>query len=375
MDTLHIPESFRTRCLSAGMHDKMIPLFWKNTLRERADDYAEGYMDWCHEKGFLASNAVGLGITEENYREFISDFDYYRLFPLNNWMRMWVNDKLSLKYMLHGTSWQDIMPKYYYYSTPHGLRRLIDAPESEQTAEGVLNILRKFGKLACKPNNGSCSVGFRKLEYLSDTDSYSVNSEPISKNALVDFINNSPNLVYTEYLSPCRELALIHPKIHTIRVIVINEQGNSPEIVGGYVRFPVNKLGEANYIAAKEIGDFTYYTELDLCHGKMYAPSAVYRNKVEPCPTHPDTGHTLQEGTPIPRWEEIRKAALGIAEHLFGLEYIGYDFCMTDDGVKLMEINTHPGNMGCQYSHRVFSHSMLVEYLRKRLQEKDNLLK
>lgn len=372
-ETEHL-EELRQHCLAAGMGEKMTSIYIRHLGEEKAEDYPAGYMEWCHENGFLAAHAIGLGINPGNSAEFFSDFDYYRVFPLNNWMRMWVNDKLTLKYMLHGTPWQNVMPEYYFYSTPHGLRKLVDNPYDDQTAETVLRLVREHGKIACKPNNGSCSVGFCKLEYSRQTGSYLMNSSPCTEEELVHFINTTPNVIYTEYLTPCPELARIHPKIHTIRVIVINEHGNDPKIAGGYVRFPVNKLGEANYLSARQMGDYTFYTELDLRTGQMFRPSAVYLNKVEAMPTHPDTGYTMREGEPIPHWDELVETALGISRHLFGLEFIGFDLCVAEGGVKLMEINTHPGCNGIQWSHHVFDKTELVRYLRKRLAEKDALL-
>ena len=358
---------------AAGTAKKLIDAYQRQRQVERDEDFPAGYVQWCHERGFLAMHAQSLGVTKDNWEEFFSDFDYCRVFPLNNWMRIWINDKLTLKYMLHGTQWQDVMPEYYFYSTPHGLRKLLDNPYDEQSAETVLRLVREHGKIACKPNNGAGGAGFCKLEYSRQAGSYSMNSSPITEEELVHFIETTPNMIYTEYLNPCPELARIHPKIHTIRVIVINEHGNDPKIAGGYVRFPVNKLGEANWLETLKLDEFTYYAELDLHTGQMFRPSAVYPNKVKAMPTHPDTGYTMQEGEPIPHWDKLVETALGISRHLFGLEFIGFDLCVAEGGVKLMEINTHPGCSGIQWSHHVFDKTELVRYLRKRLAEKDSM--
>lgn len=75
------------------------------------------------------------GLTEENFTEYLSDYDYYRIWPLNSWTRIWVNDKMTLKYMLANTDLGDVMPKYYYYMSQDGLRALVDNPYREEFAD------------------------------------------------------------------------------------------------------------------------------------------------------------------------------------------------------------------------------------------------
>lgn len=65
-------------------------------------------------------------INDINYMNFLSEYDYYRI---------WINDKLTLKYMLDGTEYSGIMPKYYYYTSMDGLRTLVDNPYKNDIAD------------------------------------------------------------------------------------------------------------------------------------------------------------------------------------------------------------------------------------------------
>ena len=80
-------------------------------------------------------------------------------------MRIWVNDKLTLKYILSGTKFGEVMPKYYYYMSSRGLRSLMDNDDDKQTIKTFIEKLKQVGCFACKPCNGTESVGFFKLSY------------------------------------------------------------------------------------------------------------------------------------------------------------------------------------------------------------------
>lgn len=54
---------------------------------------------WALQRGFLPSRVKLYGLTEENYHDYLSDIDYYYLHPINNHFAIWINDKLTLKYI------------------------------------------------------------------------------------------------------------------------------------------------------------------------------------------------------------------------------------------------------------------------------------
>lgn len=149
--------------------------------REKAEDFEPGFMDWAHEHGFIAGHAAALGIDESNYSGYVSDRDAHKGWPHNSWTKMWVNDKLTLKYVLQGTEWENLIPKYYYYSLPgKGLRSLCDNP-NDATFGSFARTLREVGAFACKPNNGTASNGFHCLNCDSAGGGSSLTESPLMR--------------------------------------------------------------------------------------------------------------------------------------------------------------------------------------------------
>lgn len=346
--------------------------FYYNLLQKENESgiYDEASLKWAHERGFLAECACAYNLTEDNYKDYLSDYDYYKVWPLNSWMRIWVNDKLTLKYMLAGTKYDGVMPKYYFYSTDEGLRSLVDNLSGEQTTQALMNVLKEINHLACKPANGSGSNGFFHLQY---DGTYKINGKDCNEEDIENFVMTHPNYVFTEYLFPDTALAdLSNNIIHTMRLVVLNEEGNNPSIQGGYFRFATKAHGATNHMNDEGDGQalFDLVTKIDYETGSFGNAYAVYSNKKVPMPLHPDSGAVV-EGQLV-NWENIKETILDIAKFFFGVEWIGFDVCIDSKGnLRIMEINTHPGIKYMQLYSPLYKNDKIKKYFEQKLEQID----
>lgn len=346
-----------------GCTEKMANYYYGLLQNERYSNVLENsFVKWAHSKGFLAESAYAYKLTEDNYMMYLSDYDYYKLWPLNDWMRIWVNDKLTLKYVLNNPQWDKFMPKYFFYSSNNGLRRLVDVKASaENVYEELLEVLRTEGKIACKPANGSSSNDFFVLAYDGE---FHINGEKCQKEDVIDFAQNNTNLVYTEYLLPYENMAAISPVIHTLRVVVLNEDGANPRIVGGYLRFGTKAHGFANHMnSAKECkAEYDVVAQVDFETGEFGNGRAVFQNKIEKLEYHPDSKIPIKGK--LFDYQKIKNMVLGISEHLFGVEWMGFDIGIDESGCpKIMEINTHPGLKYMQIFSSLYDTADVKAYL------------
>lgn len=329
------------------------------------------FVAWAHSNGFSAETASVLGLTDDNLKNYLPEYVFYKVWPLNSWSRIWVNDKLTLKYALSGYGMNQYMPKYYYYSTASGLRALMDNPLKASDGASFLQTLREVGEFACKPCNGTQSAGFFRLSY--EGNEFTINGQNVSEDEIADFANTHPNYVFTEYLNPSEEWAQYSPLIHTIRIMIINEHGNDPRIVGNYIRIPYNDVGSANYIYHDGTNNDKYnlYVSIDMDTGEFGNALAIYPNGVKELTHHPDTG-ALLSGT-IQNFERLKKAALDIALWFNNLEFIGFDFGITTEGLKIMEINTHPAIMVSQIRNPLYMDERNRQYFESKIREIDSM--
>ncbi|MGN0073618.1 MAG: sugar-transfer associated ATP-grasp domain-containing protein, partial [Coriobacteriales bacterium] len=75
-------------------------------------------------------------------------------------------------------------------------------------------------------------------------------------------------------------------------------------------------------------------------YGSAKILDGVNQGNLVPCSIHPDTGVAI-EGV-LPNWELAKEQILGIAAAIPQLEYFGFDVAITEDGIKLPEINRFP---------------------------------
>lgn len=352
-----------------GMSEKFARYYMSCIEQERTHpSYDATYAEWTLSKGFLYSTAKKYGLNESNYTEYLSDEDFYMVWPLNSWMKLWVDDKMTLKYILQGTKFSDVMPKYYFYSTNKGsLRPLVDNPYGGGIS-ALVKCIKEFKNIACKPNNGTQRAGFFRLSY--DGNSLYINNQVANEDDINSFVQSHPNYIFTEYLLPEKKMAEVHKLIHTLRLVVLNTEGNNPMIIGGYLRFGTDSHGAANHLSINEDCKATsdFVAAINPTDGYIGNCKSIYFDKVLDTPAHPDTGVVVDWN--IPNWNEIKKQVLELSSYFVDLEYLGFDFGLTDNGIKLMEINTHPGITHMQVFKSLYEDTYVKNYFQTKLKAK-----
>ena len=362
----------REEMLKEGFTAKMAD-YWLSCIeleKKQSGIYDSKYMRWAHENGFLVAHAYAYNLNDDNKNYYLSDYDYYKMWPINNWTRIWINDKLTLKYVMNNALFSNYMPRYYYYSVPNkGICSLMDNPNIKGE-QGFLDLLRTEGAFACKPNNGTESRGFFKLEY--SNGSFSINGTEVEKEDIIHFIDTHPNYLYTEYLYPDTFFSGYSTLVHTLRIMLVKEYAKPPVIAGIYLRLPVGENHAANYnYSYGQDGSFNLYVFPDIETGHFDCGYKVYANHVEKTFSHPQTGKELN-GI-LPNFKLLKDFVCMLSKYLGSLEFMGLDMAATPSGYKLMEINSHPGISNHQIMMPFFKNSYLKGYFESKIDTIDNL--
>ena len=331
-----------------GMDYKWARMFVRKLKDDEASFEAdEATRQWALQRGFYPGRVEMYGLTEENYRDFMPDYQYFMLHPLNNHFLKWL-DKTTLKYVLNSGGCEDAMPKYYLYvENNDDYTYLMDSPAHiARDKDHIYNLLKEKGTLAIKPNSGtSGGLGFVKLE-LRGEQMYA-NNKPIDEAAYREMLTHLQNNIVTEYCFQHRELAEIWPDSEcTLRIIMAKspkkEHWDPAEwfCIVSYARFGAAISGGASNRSAGGVSvgfDFDTGEYNDVClRTKSFCPDGKWRLEC-----HPDTGATWT-GKRLPNWPYVRAMIDRICQHISSLDYVGLDIIITDEGMKLCEINSHP---------------------------------
>lgn len=304
--------------------DRLSP---RTTLREK---------HWAHRRGFLSHRIAQYGLTEENYKNCLSDRDYRWLRPINNHYSKWLEDKVTVRYVLQ--KYSRFLPSYYYRVLRRGGVTALPLPDCPEDFGGgldeLLRLLRQRGALALKRTVGSHGLGFCKLAYENGT--YFANGVAKTQEELLHFLRT----LKTEY--NVSEYIVMHPELRricdgvacTVRLMVINRHGDDPVTENAYFRIGTSHTGFTDNIGSG--GIFAY---VDAETGRFHDAELLREHVFTPCAVHPDSGAPI-EGI-LPHWDALREAVTQIARYLSPLEYLGFDAVITADGFRILEINTH----------------------------------
>lgn len=305
------------------------------------EDYRHRKASWfkiasVHLKGWSYSDWSVLGITDANRKQYLSTRDYCSLHPFNGKYSFWIDDKLTLKYVLNGTKAGRYMPDYYFMLEGRGMvlpLMDVDGTFRNKGVEGVVALLQEKKRLALKLVKGSLGIGFYKAEY--DGQAYYLNGEKLDRAAFTARVSAMEGYLVTEYLLPHAEFAKFCDKsVGCLRYVIGRKKNNELTEISSYMRFGtkrskfVENYDQGGVLAIVKNGAYESGNILD----KNTDTNQVIR-------THPDNGLEI-EGR-IPHWDEVVEAARIVADTLPQLSYLGIDFCITnDDRVKIIEINS-----------------------------------
>ena len=324
-------------CLSRKGYSDYFISFYSKELKKgfKSPDFPPKERKWAYKRGFHPWRIKQYGLTDDNFRNVISDRDYFYLYPLNNQYRRWIDDKLTMKYIL--APFDKFLPRYYYHiMADRDVMKLMDCPSKyEASLDGVLALLIEKKVLAAKMAAGTYGIGFYKLEF--NGTSYVANGKEYNSEEFKKFIQSLDNYVITEFVEMHPDLKKINPtSVNTIRVVVINEHGNDPIIPFAFMRIGTKKSGNVDNVAQGGM-----VCKIDVKSGHFYDGEVLRNHVYEKAEVHPDT-HEKIEGT-IPNWEIVINALLEMAKYCPQLKWLGYDIAITQDGFEIIEINSHQG--------------------------------
>lgn len=361
---LKLCKLFAILCYPKGL----VPYISFRWLRDIKDDFIENKNIplsrklWAYRHGFLSYRLAQYGITKDNYKNYISDFEYKWLRHIDNYYKVWFEDKVTIKYV--ASKYNKFFPKYYYFISlkqgQNAIIPLMDCPKNyNNTYDDIFNLVKKEKDIALKRDKGSHGEGFYRLSYRNSK--FYLNLEETTKEEVIKILSDKNNeYLVTEYIKQHDVLNEIYDgSVNTIRIIVYKKDGKTPTIGNAYMRFGSQKTGTVDNIGAGGI-----FVNLDEETGYFHDALIITDDRqIVPCPVHPDSKKPI-EGY-IPNWDQILKDILEIANHLEQIEYFGFDIAITDKGMKFPEINRYPDYMKIG---RLKQHS--IDYLLERLETK-----
>lgn len=296
---------------------------------------------WCSVHGFNTSdmNLFGKENLKKNYRDYLSIRNYYRLHPINGEYSFWIDDKLTMKYVLH--KYNRFLPNYYFQLEKDRVIKLADSPkELKNDYESIVKLLKDKKILACKRLVGAFGLGFYRLEY--DGQCYKITGKTVDEQQLLEFLKGLQSYLVTEFIVNHEVIRQIWPDAtNTMRVLIANCDGE-PVVLRSFIRFGNAK---SNGVDNAHAGGIEAIIDEDT--GKLlYAQAQDVYGTPTIIEKHPDSNVSFD--IQLPHWDEIIKTLTDICLDFPQLRYLGFDVAVTDESFKILEINSLSGLMAAQ---------------------------
>lgn len=297
-------------------------------------------IDAIHEKGFSALHWLTLDLDDEKCKEYMSTVDYYRYHPYNGDYSMWIDDKLTLKYICAGTKLAKYLPDYYFQIDKNG--NVLPLPDCEEKLRnsgflGIIETLDDKKCLAIKSIKGDSGTGFYKAEKTGE--GYLLNGKLFSSKEFISELEKLRGYIVTEYLRQ-HEYFNGWSVGATCGVRYLAGRVNSRLVrLDSFIRFGTKS---SNFVDNLHAGGFVCFIDRN---GNLGTRGYLFDKtscRVSDIDRHPDTQKLLIGK--IPMWNEIEEAVADFSDWFPQLKYLGFDFVVTDDcKIKVLEINSLSG--------------------------------
>jgi hypothetical protein len=285
--------------------------------------------------GFLSERMVIYDLDKHASHRYLADIPYWRAHPYNGMYSDLIDSKLTLHFTLF--RFCQYLPVYYYLLARNEMIPLNGnaAVTSQNKIDILLALCQEKGKLAIKPVAGARGEGF--LGIFFDDKRFFVNGKPIEESELNRRLRRLDNYIVTEYIQQHSYANEFFPlTTNPVRVLTLRDY--DAHIV--FLARAVQRIGTSRTLPVPLWTRGSLLCNVDVESGQI-GPGAAYplNSRLIWHERHPDTGAPIA-GVRVPDWSNLKLKILEMANCLAMVPHMGWDVVVTEDGFKVMEINS-----------------------------------
>ena len=295
-------------------------------------DMPQKEKEWFCGHGFNPNRKAWYGVNAGNYKQYISDFEFYRKKAYSGIdFAEWYDNKLNTYYLL--APFKNNTPKHYFFIKCGEVFPLLGHGGKSCSCFDVVKTVKEK-PLAAKRCCGGHGDGFYKFQAVAE--GVSVNGKVMTYEEFCLFLNKLNNYIITDFVTPSVEIrALVGDGCFAVmRVLTVFDNVNGPKFERCMIRLGTTKAGDTQALHD------TIYAGVD-DDGRLFDP--IYEKSdylFERITVHPETQLPIS-GFVIPNMDNLKSLTLSISEYLPMTPYLIFDIVPSDDGFYILEINSH----------------------------------
>lgn len=288
-------------------------------------------------RGFISESAILYGISQKNYRDYLSDYQLMKTGDINKEAAYFLNDKVAFTEMVEGV-----------VGIPQTLAvinegRLISKHPDLSDAPSVWTYLQAEPgrRLVIKPIFGAEGRGVALVYW--DDNQVVMNDEKLSESEFIDYLAGLDKYFISDFIQQGEfSQSLFSKSLNTIRMLTMIDPITQDAFIGASTfRVGTNLSAPTDNFRRHGLS-----VDIDPRTGRLNRAAMIpEEGKVTWHQWHPNTGNQLT-GREIPEWDKVKEDILKLANFVYqdkGIAYVGWDVVLTDQGISLLEGNSWPG--------------------------------
>lgn len=320
---------------------------------------------WAMRKGFYADRVLFYGLTKENLHKYMPDFIHDTLHPINEGYSSMIDNKMQLPFLLKDFSEYVPIHHYLLYNSEMIGLSSNDQYRGAYDPGKLLSFLKMNNKLIIKPLAESGGEGVLLIE--TCPGSFLLNGILCNENEMLRHLANLDHHIVCQFVEQHQYANELYPlTTNTIRFITMHDYKEHKAFIGACF----HRIGTSQTIPVDNFGKGGLLCSIDMesgIIGRALAWSNV--NGVTFQERHPDT-EVCFSGKMIPSWDHVKAEVMRMAEQLAFLPYMGWDIVITNNGFKVLEINSLP-TLLWQIHNPISDNPMAKEFYRQIIDKKN----
>lgn len=295
----------------------------EKTVDEKKSEYIAGIMErtgWSRGKTELeiAKERLRLGASYEDFYRF--RFDEISQEEREKYPTLRLMNKLRLRYCSYVPRSKYFDDKAEFNRTFNKYVKRVWFTNKGLEYEDFLEKIRNVDSVLVKPITSTCGIGISK---------HDCNVSEEANRKLYDFIMAAPDTLVEEYIVQHEDMMKLCPtSVNTIRINTMRWQGEC------IFQFAIVRTGCGSIVDNFHNGGIA--ARIDLDTGIVNADAVDLDGNI--FETNPYSGIKLR-GYQIPHWQEIIDTTREMSSVVDDVDYVGWDFAITPEGIDLIEGN------------------------------------
>ena len=321
-------------------------LEWKENVWDAKTDFQVPFsakVRWAL-RGFSVDEYVWFRLDQNDYREYISEFERLKSREINGAYKFILDNKLVFEEMFGKYT---RVPKNYALVTEGTVYGLHNLPVDN---DNLMDFLRQSGRTILKWIDRGGGTGTFLFE--AQGSEIKANGEVLPEENIRKIFNRKGQALLCEYIAQSDFSSSLYPHTaNTIRIVCSRKKGEKQ----ARIIAAVQRIGCRASIPVDNFSSGGMTCAIDLDTGILscgIAGKGELERRLKKFDYHPDTGAQIA-GKQIPDWDAIKSGVLALTNQFPYLNFVAWDVLLTPEGYCVIEGNASSGCGILQMEHGI----------------------